>query len=323
MNSIFLEAFSGMFGAIIKIFLVAIIAGFLVKRNIIKQEYIKGLSEVTVKVFLPALVFDKVTTTFDPLNTSGWWVLPLLGMLTPLIFIGITSIFYLPKIKDNLNKIPLAAFQNAGYLVLPIGQILYSSTFDKFALYVFLYVLGFNLILWSVGKYLITKTKDDKKIKFLDLLTPPLLANLLALFLVFTKLNSYVPKIIAQPVSMLGSAAVPVGIFILGATLGAISFKQMPKFSDLLKISFVKYFISPAIVILFLINSHIPQNNPLLADFLVIEASAAPAANLIVMVRKYGGNAQQTGSIMFVMYMFAILMMPLTIALWKIILVSF
>lgn len=323
MDTIFLEAFSGMFGAIIKIFLVAVIAGFLVKRNILKQEYIKGLSEVTVKVFLPSLVFDKVTTTFDPINTAGWWVLPLLGMITPLIVIGITSLFYLPKIKDNLNKIPLAAFQNAGYLVLPIGQILYSSDYDKFALYVFLYVLGFNLVLWSVGKYLITKTPDHKKIKLSYLLTPPLLANLFSIFLVFTKLKNYIPDVVSQPVSMLGSAAVPVGIFILGATLGAVSFKQMPKFFDLFKLSFIKFLLFPTIVILFLLNSQIPQNYPLLADFLVIEASAAPAANLIVMVRKYGGNAQQTGSIMLVMYLLAIIMMPFITAVWKILLVGF
>ncbi len=315
--NLFLEAFTGMFTAIIKIFIVAFAAAILVRKKIIKQEYIKGLSEVTVKVLLPALIFNKVTTTFDPFNTTDWWILPLAGMITPLIFLIFIIVFYLRDVKNNINKFPLATFQNAGYLVLPIGQILYKDNFDEFALYVFLLILGFNIVLWSFGKFLITKTNNEAKIKFSDLITPPLIANIFALILVFIGLNNHIPGIISEPVEMLGTATVPVATFILGATIGNISFKKMPKISDLLKISFVKFIIIPAFIILFLLNTKIPENSPLLADFLVIQASAAPAANLIVMVRKYGGNAQQTGSIMFVMYFAAVITMPLTIAIWN------
>jgi hypothetical protein len=36
------------------------------------------------------------------------------------------------------------------------------------------------------------------------------------------------------------------------------------------------------------------------------------------MVKKYGGDAQKTGSLMFISYIAAIPLMPLWIALWKI-----
>ncbi len=315
---IFTEAFAGMFTAVMKIFIIIIAGGVLIRKNIIKQEYIKGLSEVTVKILLPSLIFSKITTTFDPVNTTDWWLLPILGIATPIIFLGVIALFYLRKIKENISKFPLASFQNAGYLVLPIGQILYPNQYDKFALFVFLYVLGFNFVLWSVAKILITNTGEIEKFNYKSLITPPLIANIVSLLLVFLKLNVFIPEIIAEPIDMLGTATVPVAMLILGATLGSISFKKIPKISDLLKITLVKFVIFPTIVIFILLQTSIPHSNPLLADFLVIESSAAPAANLIVMVRKYGGNAQQTGSIMFVMYFLAIFVMPLTIAVWKI-----
>ncbi len=319
MNSIFFDAFGSMFSAIAKIFVIAFIAGLLVRKKIIKEEYLKGLSELTVKVLLPSLIFSNIISTFEPATTTGWWILPLVGLFTPVIFLGIAALFYLKNLKENLSKLPIAAYQNSGYLILPIGQLLYPENFDYFALITFLYILGFNPSLWSVAKVLITKTEESKKIKWKDLITPPLIANFIALSLVFLNLKTYIPEIITAPIELLGSATVPMATFILGATLGTVSIKKFPPFSDIFKILFVKFFIIPFLVMFFILKFKIGQNNSILTDFLIIEASAAPAANLILMVKKYGGDAQKTGSLMLVAYFVAIPMMPLWIAIWKMI----
>ena len=308
-----------MLDAIAKIFLVAFVAGFLIRRDILQQSYIKGLSEVTVKVLLPALIFDKVLTSFSPTQDPTWWILPLLGFVIPIFFMGIAALFYFRDLKKNLNKLPIAALQNVGYLVLPIGQILYPEKFDLFALYVFLMTLGFNLALWTVGKVLISYEVGKTEIKFAEMITPPFVANVLAMILVFLGLNDYVPNLVLEPIKILGQAAVPMGMFILGATLGTVSLRKFGFWQDILKLSFVKFVLAPIFVIAILLAFEIAHKNSLLADFLVIEASAAPAANLIVIVRKYGGNAYQIASIMLIMYLLAIIMMPLWIGLWKLI----
>jgi predicted permease len=316
-SEVFKLAFSGMFIAIVKILIVALTAGILVRRKIVTQEHIKSLSDLTVNIFLPALVVTNIIETFVPSEIPNWWLLPLVGLVAPVIFLSITALLYLGNIKNNLHKLPIAAFQNAGYLVLPIGQLLYTSDFDKFTLYVFLYTLGFTPIFWTLGKFLLTRNKAEKKFKLKELLTPPFVANILGILLVFSGLARFVPMLLFDPVKMIGSATVPVATFILGATLGAVSLRKLPMLLDIFKLSFIKYFLIPAVVIIFLIISKVYITSPLLADFLVIEASAAPAANLIVMVRKYGGNAQLTGGLMLVMYILAIVTMPLTIAVWK------
>ena len=116
---------------------------------------------------------------------------------------------------------------------------------------------------------------------------------------------------------MIATATVPMATFILGATLGGISFKIWPSLSDLIKVILVKFILIPGSVITLVYVLNINQYSALFATFLIIEASAAPATNIIVMIRKYGGDIQQVGSLLLVSYFIAILAMPLWMAVWE------
>ncbi len=316
-KSAFWPATLAMIDAIVKILLVAGVAGLLVRRKILTQDHIKGLSEATVKVFLPALSFSVILKQFRPYQATDWWILPVLGFVFPIVFMGITALFYIPRIKQHMNKFPIASLQNVGYLVLPIGQILYPSRFDQFAVYVFLLILGFNIALWTVGKLLVSYQAGKTELKLAEMITPPFVANILGILMVLSKTSRFVPEIILEPIDILGQAAVPLGMFILGATLGSVNFRQLPAWVDIVKLSFVKYVLMPATAMVLLILSGVSKSNPLLADVLMIEASAAPAANLIVIVKKYGGDQQLVGSLMLIMYLEAIVMMPLWLGIWQ------
>ena len=313
----FWSATLAMLDAIAKILIVAFIAGLIMRKKILTDSDIKGLSEATVKVFLPAFTFDKVLTTFHPYQMPDWWILPLIGFVFPVLFMGITALFYLPNVKKHMNKFPIASLQNVGYLVLPIGQILYPKRFDEFAIYVFLLILGFNIALWTVGKLLISYQVGKTEIRLAEMITPPFVANILAMTLVFLGVQKFFPDLLLEPVSILGDAAVPLGMFILGATLGNISVRKLPPLKDIIKLSFVKYVLMPAVAIFLILKSGLAQTDPLLSDVLVIEASAAPAANLIVIVKKYGGDEQFVAAMILLMYLMAIIMMPLWLGIWR------
>jgi len=317
MSEVFLSSFLSMLDAIAKIITIAVIAGILVRKNIIKHEYIKGLSELTVIVLLPALIFTKTIGTFKPGETVGWWILPLVGATVPLIGIFISSIIFYKRPKHKKNIISAASFPNAAYLVLPIGQIIFPDQFDKFALYCFLFIMGYNPMLWSLGKYYSTLTNDNYSFKFKELITPPLVANVASVLVVLVGLHNFIPDIIFEPIALIGTATVPVATFILGATLGSISFKIWPSLSDIIKVIFVRFIAVPALMVAVLYYFNVHRFSALLATFLVIESCAAPATNLIVMIRKYGGDTQQISSLMLIMYFTAILAMPLWVAFWN------
>ncbi|MCK5377182.1 MAG: AEC family transporter, partial [Acidobacteria bacterium] len=112
-------AFSGTLSAMAGIFLVILGAGLLVRRGLITQTQIDGLSSATVNVLLPCLIFAKVLETLDPEGLPGWWALPLAGIGMALLGTGLGAVAFVGQLPAKRDLLPLAGMQNAGYLVLP------------------------------------------------------------------------------------------------------------------------------------------------------------------------------------------------------------
>ena len=317
MESLFTAGFFSMLQALLRIFAIIVFAGFLVRRQIINKTQIDALSRLTVIILLPALVFSHTLQYFDPHQLSYWWLIPLLGIALSLLGLLLAYIVFLPRPFAYKDLMAVASMQNAGYLVLPIGKILYPEHFTEFSLLTFLFILGYNPLLWSLGKYLITSgltTEDEFNLK--KLITPPAAANIISLLLVLLGWQHIFPDVVVDSVDFLGQAAIPVATFVLGATLGSISFKKLPAFKDVFRVMTVKYLLIPAVVFWLLWFFNIAKAHPLLADFFIIQAAAAPATALIIQVRAYGGNRQKTGSMMLIAYVLCLVALPFWIALW-------
>lgn len=317
MTNLFSEIFLTTLGAVGRIFLIILGAGLLVRKKIITEEQIKVLSQVTVNILLPCMLFSEIGSTFKPGAIPYWWAIPLASMAINLIGASLGYLFYFRTYREKQFLIPLASMQNAVYLVLPLGMFLYPDQFDRFALYNFLFLIGFMPIVWSLGKVMITGS-SFKTMKLKEFLTPPLVTALLILLIVFVGLNRFIPKMIMDSIGLVGEATIPVSNIVLGATLGGLSFKVLPKFSDLFKLTIIKYMLLPLSVIIVLYLIGLKEQNPLLANMLVIESAAAPATALIIQVRAYGGDRQTVGSIMLISYAICLIAIPFWVAIWQI-----
>ena len=317
MNDIFFSSFLSMGGALARIFIIIIFAGILVRKKVISQIQIDSLSKITVIVLLPSLVFSNTLLHFNPESLPYWWTLPIMGVVMSLFGVLMASGVFVVDFKKKRNYIAISSMQNAGYLVLPIGQVVYPDHFAEFALFSFLFILGYNPVLWTLGKYLSTAT-DDSSIEFnyKTLITPPAVANVSSLILVLLGLQNIFPKAIVSSVDLLGQAAVPIATFILGATLGSVSLREFPKVFDVLRVLFVKYALLPLATISVLYYFNLGETYPLLSDFFVIQAAAAPATGLIIQVRAYGGDVQKVAGMMIVTYIACLVAMPFWIAIW-------
>lgn len=313
MNDLFVDTFFSVFQGIIKIFIIGAVAGILVWRKIIKQEHIDGLSAITVIIFLPCLIFSAITTGFHPNQFKLWWLVPVGVIIISTIGILITALLFLPDLKKHKNILPLSSINNAVYLVLPIGEFVYSDQFDQFAVYCFIVVLGMSPLLWSAGIYFVT---EKKNLNLKQLFNAPFVANILALILVLTGVQHYTPPVIADSVEMLGKATVPAATFILGATLAG-TVRELPGFWETFRISLVKFVIIPFLTIIILKLLKLNETQPLLADVLVIQAAAAPATGFILQVRTYGGNLKKVGGIIFISYFVTLIAIPLWLTVWK------
>jgi len=138
---VFLAAFGSAWLAILKVFLVIVAAGLLVRRGILGQNAVSGLSDVTVVLFLPCLIFSKVATTLDPsafrcggrcrwpasrCRRSAWASRPWRSGAS------CRQEQHAGGREHAERRLPRA----------PVGLALYPSEFDRFALYCFLFILG-------------------------------------------------------------------------------------------------------------------------------------------------------------------------------------
>ncbi len=302
--------------AILKIFLVVFLAGFLVRRKILTDAMVTALTKATIVLFLPCLILDKILTNLSPTEFPLWWTLPLTSIAMALAGVALAAAVFVRELPEKRSMLAVASMQNAGYLILPIGAALYPGQFDEFALYVSLFIVGFNPILWSIGKFLATNGAPRPP-DWRGLLNPPLVACLSSIALVLTGVNRLIPRPALETVELVGQGAVPVATVVLGAMLGGMTLRLRPHLWDAVRAMTVKYGLLPALTVAVLSATNIGNSNPLLARFLVLQAASAPAVGLILQVRAYGGDEQKVGAVMLLSYILCGLSLPVWLAVWE------
>ncbi len=318
LNSLFFTTFSATIIALAKLFLVAGAAGILVRKKILPQNLLTLLSRLTVNLLLPCLIIANITTQFKPASLPYWWLIPLSGVTMIAVGIALAALLFLRSLPEKINMLPLASMQNAGYLVLPLGAILYPQQFDAFGLYCFLYLLGVGPVVWSLGTFLST-SQQTAGFNYKGLLTPPFAANFIAILLVLTDLHAFIPVPVHGAIGFIGKATVPVATFILGGTLGSVILSRLLPWADTLRVLLVKFIFLPVFTILSLHGLELKESYPLLCNLLILQAASPAATAIILQIRAYGGDYQKTGFIMVVSYATCILMLPLWLAVWQLV----
>jgi predicted permease len=327
----FLQTSATTFVSMLKIFLVMLTAGLLVRKRVLTPDHIKGLTAATVDVFLPCMTFYSIMTNLKPGEFGLWWVPPVAAGVMALCGFGLAALFFARELPAKRNMLPLIGIHNAAYLPLPLGALLYPDRFDLFSLYVFLFLTGQTPIIWSVGKYM-TTAAPDVRFRWKDILNPPMVSALFALALVFTGLrDTMMPPgqspgdsiagsvfdVFLATIRLLGEATIPVALFILGGVLGNIRIRLKGIGWDVLRVIIVKFLLVPLLTLLIVIMAGLHQSHPLLATFFIIEGASAPGVVIILQVSRYGGDEQKLGSMLLVTYLVCLVALPFWLALWS------
>lgn len=304
--------------AVVKIFLVIALAGVLVRRGVLTDAMVTALTQATIVLFLPCLILDKIIVNLRPTELPLWWTLPVAGVAMSLAGLVFATAVFARELPAKNNMLAVASMQNAGYLVLPVGLALYPGEFDELALYVSLFILGFNPVLWSLGAWLTTEGAE-RGWEWRGLFNPPLVACLGALALALGGITRWVPAPVLETVELIGQGAVPIATVVLGATLGGMRLQLRRHLWDTARVVFVKYGLLPALTVALLLATGIAAGSPTLARFLVLEAASAPAVGLILQVRAYGGDESKVGAVMLVSYALCLVSLPVWLAVWEVV----
>lgn len=271
--------------AVAQIFILGAMGYFLVKKNVITSEGLDCLSRIVMDITLPLMIFCQLVKDFNFNLYPDWWVFPLLSIAITLGGIVVGAVFagLFKGQQHKLQFLSLAAFQNSGYLPLALaGALLPQEQMGSMFIYIFLFLMGFNLVMFSLGVYMLTFHKD-KKFEPASFFSAPVVAVLASLLIIFLGLAKYIPAAALNPLQLTGNCTLPLAMFLVGGSLAEIRLRHVDKKTVFIVI-LAKMIIMPLLGLLFMAFFKLPY---LVGLLILIQLMMPSATTLSVIVRHY------------------------------------
>ena len=309
----FFKSFGLVSGAVLQIFLLGFIGYILVKKDILTRQGMDFLSRLVVEVTLPALIFAQLIQGFNFNLKPAWWLFPLCSFL--ITFLGLlVGGFLLNLIKREQEKrqfLSLVGFQNSGFLPLALfAALLEPQDKDLMFIYIFLFLLGFNLLIWSFGVRLLAP-EQNKRLGLASFFTPPVLTTVITMLLVALGINRFIPAVIVKPLRMLGDSTLPLALLVVGGNLGLIKIRKI-EFRPLFLVILAKLVILPVLGLLFIWRFSPPR---LFSLLIIIQLAMPCATSLSIIARHYKQQDLLISQGILFTHLFSLISIPLFLSL--------
>lgn len=157
---------------VLKVLLVASIGAFSGRFLFFPQYSTKGISAMTVKIFLPAMLMARMATdlTIDVLKSGYGWAI-LLCFIPMILGFSLTQFIFRHFIKEKElhGLFTLASsYHNVVSFGLGVTQSLSgpswinAAAYGEFATIIFLWNLPHTLAIWSGGPWIVRRAKEDE-----------------------------------------------------------------------------------------------------------------------------------------------------------------
>ena len=301
--------------AIIKLVATVVLGFYIYRRKILRKRALSFLTVFVINFSIPLLIFSNIITHFQPNKMPALWIFISLstGIFMTGLLLGNIFSFNVPK---SLKKefISLVSFQNCGYLPMTIAAFVFKSPLkETFLTYIFLYILGFNILMWSVASFLIFK-KEKETFELKSIFTPPVLSVALSLIIVYMGLQKNIPSLVIIPARMIGKTSFILAMIILGAWLAKSPLKEYARNPAILKVVILKLIIIPFIILTVLI---VKGTYSLLGLFILLEASMPSAASLPIITQIRKANSRFVSCGVFFTHVISIITVPIWIGLFS------
>lgn len=321
---------------------IMMVPGILMKKlGLAPDGFGKGLSKLVLYIAQPALIFLAYVRDFDKeILLNSVWVL-LLSVAVHIIF-SIISLASFKKAPDNMRRMLRFAtiFSNAAFMGIPLIGAVLEESYPGATMYASIYNITFNLFLWSLGVYICTDDRDEDGDGVTDgdvatdyhevrkkkkskasigkaLLHPVTLAAALGLVFFILPINSYVPDIITDSLSMLKSLVAPLSMVVIGLRLAEMDFRGVTKDKYMYLFLAMRHIILPAIVVLLikLLTLCGVVISPVVTLVTVILAAAPAASSATMFAEQFDCDAVYVSRIVAISTILSIVTMPLIIML--------
>lgn len=273
-----------------------IIPGYILKKiRMINENAIGVLVAVLLYVCQPLLAINPFLGQDKP----SLYVTGLLGWSFLFSFIGHIIIFFIAKIfflkwknKDQSSVCVFASvFTNCGFMGIPFVQMLTND--DTAVMFAVMYNVAFNVLIWTLGVYILTGDKKAISIKkaFINPSVIPLCVALPIYFFPQIDIISGTP--IAEAFKMVANMSAPLSMMIVGIRLADLGFLKIFKGIGVYLGSLMRLIIAPAVLFAaaLLLNKISYFSNSLFGLYAitipVLLMGMSPASTLIAFSEKF------------------------------------
>ena len=203
-----------------------VIVGFIAgKLGYMRGDFDKRLSSLVIDITCPALI---LSSTMSGQLPNREMILPLLliSLLTYILLTGVALLVprWLTKRHDDEGIVGFALmFGNVGFIGYPVvasifghEAVFYAAVLNVVNTFA-VFTIGVMLIMGGRGAYTF-----HKKI----LWSTPMLAAYLAILIVSLGIDD-VPRVISQPLTLIGQITVPAALLIIGSSMSQLSARTM------------------------------------------------------------------------------------------------
>jgi predicted permease len=283
-----MSTYASLFGAVAPVFIMLVIGWIMRRTGALKSEADSSILRLGVNVFYPALITDTILGN-EALRHLGNVVLPAaVGAGTTLLGFGVAMavarMLRLPGTKAARSFAFSVGLQNYGFIAIPLVQVL----FGRSALGVqFTFTLGVELVLWSVGVWLLSGHRGNGTWK--AILTAPVMAIIVSTAVNYFASADWLPGFGRTSLQWLGACTFPSQIILTGAVLADVMRRLEPG-SWIKAISFGNLVRLGVLPVLILGIGSLLGASMELKHVIVVQAAMPSAMIPVILVKHYEGE---------------------------------
>jgi len=331
-----LSVLTASFLAVARVCLVCAGGVWLGRIGVMNREFRKTLSRVILLLLLPCMLISKLSVNASLDTLLKWAAIPGVALVYAALGMGIGQVLVrvLRPPKDLRRTVVAAtAFGNSGYIPFTLVAAVAVAVpqfqsdpqaADRGMAFVSVYLMAFSPCLWGIAfPYL--GGNHGERMRWRQLLSPPVVSVLVGIALGLVPpfrallIEEGAPlRVFLDAANVLGSAAIPCGLLVLGANLGdQRGTTSAIRRRDIATVCVGRCLLLPALgipLVLALFRLGVIPDNPMCLFVLLIEAGVPPATNLAVMCQIHNRNEAAMSKLIVWSYIIAIPTLTLLVA---------
>ena len=309
-----------LFSRVLLLVLLMLPTALMKKFGLVKDGFGVSLSNYVLYVGTPGMIILALYRDFD--KTIAFRSLAVVGffLVFHLVFFAVSLLFFrkrqrAPDEEEGVDEAKRrrvlrfgTIFTNAGYMGLPLVLGLLGA---EAAIYVSVYVVCFNILVWTVGCYVFTGDVRYVSLKK-AFLNPASIAIMVGLLFFITPINNYLPAVSEEFLSILNSLVAPLSMGVIGLHLFEIDWKRVWRDLTLYRYVFVRMLLLPALIFCILkLAKTVGYYDEIVFNTLFICGSTPCAAVTVMYSERFDGDAPYASTMVCVSTLLAVGTMPL------------